>query len=212
MKIPNEIIFSILRTICKQNPGDSYYQNYLWHYQKYGDKFYDTYHFAWERVIECRPRRILEIGTRTGISMAQLLSAYMDYSGIERIVSCDPFNDGYISPNLVKVNLGLVGIPDEVIDKIEFMVGDSKNIIPILEDKFDYILVDGSHDKKDAKQDLENVVRLVSDGGVIVFDDISVDGCDLIDVWNEFKHNHYDNFMWIENLNGKGIGYAIKNR
>jgi predicted O-methyltransferase YrrM len=100
-------------------------------------------------------------------------------------------------------------------NKIHFLVGDSKVEVPKYmqnnpDTKFDYILVDGSHDKLDAKIDLEMVEPLVSDGGVIVFDDIGIDGCDLKDVWENFKSAYPNTFDYAEDYNGKGVGYAIK--
>jgi len=210
LKIPNEIIFLVLKVLKRANPGDSYYENYLWHYNKHKDAFFDIYHFSWAWAIENHPKRILEIGTRTGISLCQLLSAYMDPTSIERIVSCDLFNDGFISPALVKYNLKQLHVPDSVVDKIEFLVGDSKETVPNIQGEFDYILVDGSHDKKDALIDLENVHRLLSPNGVLVFDDITPDGMDLVDVWRTFASNHGTEYTFHEDHNGKGLGWAIK--
>jgi len=215
VKIPNEVIFSILRILKRVNPGDLYYENYLGHLAKRKESFYDIYHFAWEWVIEHHPKRILEIGVRTGLSLAQLLSAYIDYSGIERIVEFDLFNDGFISPGLVKLNLRSLAVPDSVIDKIEFISGDSK--VKVLEFKgntpdykFDYILVDGSHTVEDATQDLENVRDMVAQGGVIVFDDIGPDGMNLKGVWETFKQKYAHEFAFNENYDGKGLGWGVK--
>jgi len=210
LKIPNEVIFSILRIIKQGNPGDTYYEAYRSHLEKRGESFFDLYHFCWSWGIEHKPKHILEIGTRTGISLCQLLSGYIDYSNIQRVVSCDVFNDGFISPELVKYNLKLCGIPRETIEKIEFKVGDSKVEVPKLEGTFSYILIDGSHDRSDAKKDLDNVYRLVEKGGVIVMDDLAPDGCGLIDVWNSFKESYREEYEFNEDLNGKGLGWAIK--
>ena len=208
--IPNEMIFSILRTLKHANPGDTYYENYLWHYNKRKETFFDIYHFSWAWVIENQPKRILEIGTRTGISMCQLLSAYMESTIIERIISCDLFNDGFISPELVKFNLRYLGIPDATINKIEFKVGDSKETVPTIQEKFDYILVDGDHSVEGAEKDLENVFPLIDTGGVIVFDDITGDGMGLEPVWDNFISAHPDDFDSHKDLNGKGIAWGIK--
>lgn len=215
IKIPNETIFAILRILKKFNPGDTYYENYLWHLKKRGDKFFDIYHFAWSWVIEHHPANIFEIGTRTGLSLAQLLSAYLDYSCINKIVSCDLFNDSFISSNLVKMNLDYIGIPQDVINKITFLTGDSKQTVVAYKqehpnEKFDYILVDGSHDKNDAAIDLENVFSLVNKGGVIVFDDITPDGMNLMNVWHDFQKKYQNEFEWNENHDGKGLGWGIK--
>lgn len=208
--IPNEVIFTILRIIKKGNPGDQYYEAYSGHLAKRGETFFDLYHFNWEWAINKKPKTILEIGTRTGISLCQLLSAYIDHSIIERVVCCDIFNDGFISPELVKYNLKLVGVPQTLINKVEFLEGDSKVKVPELKEKFDYILVDGDHSREGAKADLANVYPLINQGGVIVFDDIGEDGCGLIDVWSVFKAEHEAEFDWHEDLNGKGLGWAIK--
>lgn len=209
--IPNEVIFSVLRTLKHANPGDTYYENYMWHYNKRKETFFDIYHFSWSWAIQHHPKRILEIGTRTGISMCQLLSAYMDSTIIERIVSCDLFNDGFISPDLVRFNLRTLGIPETTINKIEFKVGDSKSMIPSLgEAKFDYILVDGDHSVEGARADLENVFPLIETGGVIVFDDITPDGMNLEPVWDTFIHSHPNDFDSSKDLNGKGIAWGIK--
>ncbi len=211
-KIQNEVIFSVLRTLKQVNPGDTYYENYLWHYNKRKESFFDIYHFAWAWAIEHKPKRILEIGVRTGLSICQLLSAYIDHSVLERVVLCDVFNDGFISPELVKLNLSTLGIPT---DKVEFITGDSKTQIPKFKEEnpdyqFDYILVDGDHSVEGARIDLENVKSLVAQGGVIVFDDISPDGMNLLSVWEEFKNKYSSEFEFNQDLNGKGIGWATK--
>lgn len=210
IKIPNEVIFAILRIIKRGNPGDLYYEAYQGHLAKRKETFFDLYHFNWSWAIEHKPRTILEIGTRTGISLCQLLSAYIDHSQIERIVCCDLFNDGFISPALVKHNLKLVGIPQSTIDKVEFCVGDSKLTVPTIKGQFDYILVDGDHSKEGARTDLANVFPLIAPDGVVVFDDIGPDGMDLLDVWHEFREAHRSGFDWYENLDGKGLGWARK--
>jgi predicted O-methyltransferase YrrM len=210
LKIPNEVIFSILRIIKQGNPGDTYYEAYRSHLEKRGESFFDLYHFCWSWGIEHKPKHILEIGTRTGISLCQLLSGYIDYSNIQRVVSCDVFNDGFISPELVKYNLKLCGIPRETIEKIEFKVGDSKVTVPQLEGTFSYILVDGDHSREGARVDLENASKRVAKDGVIVFDDIAPDGCSLIDVWEAFKDAHKDEYEFNQDLNGKGLGWCIR--
>jgi len=209
-KIPNEVIFNTLRILKKHNPGDLYYEAYLGHLAKRKDTFFDIYHFAWAWGITHKPKRILEIGVRTGLSICQLLSSYIDQTLIEKVVLCDIWADGYTSPEIVKMNLKALNIP---LDAIEFIVGDSKEKIPELAKmgaKFDYILVDGDHSQEGAKIDLENVRTMINPGGVIVFDDIDPDGMSLAPVWHEFMNNHQQEFEWNEDYNGKGLGWAIK--
>ena len=206
-EVLNSYIFNNLRILKGKNPGDLYYEEYLKHYKREGDKFYDQYHFAVERAISHKPKRILEIGVRTGLCICNMLSAYIDHSAIERVVLIDVWSDGFTSPEIVKMYLKALNIPQ---DNIEFIKGDSKEEVPKLEGEFDYILVDGDHTKEVARLDLENVVRLCAPGGVIVFDDITKYGCNLQDVWDSFKSDHANTFDFNENHNGKGVGYAVK--
>ncbi len=207
MNTLTQYIFNNLRILKGRNTGDTYYEEYIKHYTREGEDFYDHYHLAVETVAFSKPTRILEIGVRTGICICNMLSAYIDQSVVERVVLIDLWNDGFTSENIVKMNLKTLNIP---IDKIEFIKGDSLIEVPKLQGEFDWILVDGCHDKPVAKIDLENVVRLCAKDGMIVFDDISQDGCALDDVWQEFKINHRNEFLFAENYKGKGVGWAVK--
>jgi predicted O-methyltransferase YrrM len=209
----NAAIFNTMRILKKVNPGDTYLENYLWHYEKNKDKFIDTYHLMWEIGANIAPSRILEIGTRTGISIAQLLSPMSlphQVRARERIVLVDLFNDGFISPELVKLNLKYLNIP---LDKIEIITGDSKDVLPVIASQkqlFDYILIDGCHEKDVAREDLENAVPLLDVSGIILFDDLGVDGCSLKDVWIDFQAVHAE-FLYCQNyIDGKGVGVGVK--
>ena len=131
----------------------------------------------------------------------------------KKVVLFDLFNDGFISPNLVRMNLKHLGVELEPV----FITGNSKETVPAYAksnptEKFDYILVDGSHDRVDALMDLKNVEPMLAEGGIIVFDDISTNPgeCGLIDVWLAFKELREDSYYWLESMIGKGFGIAIK--
>jgi predicted O-methyltransferase YrrM len=206
----NSAVFNTLRILKKLTPTDTYLEAYQWHYNKRKETFMDTYHFMWFLGSVVKPRRILEIGSRTGISICQLLSAYLDHSIIENVVLCDLFNDGLCTPDLIFNNLKHLNIPT---DKVKFLIGDSLAQIPAYMQKFpdnkmDYILIDGNHDKDYARQDLANAVKLIDIGGYLTMDDLTSDGCSLQDVWDEFKEINKSNFIFGENHSGKGVGYA----
>jgi predicted O-methyltransferase YrrM len=208
------LVFNIMRILKKLNPGDTYYECYLGHLQKAGPDFYDTYLLLTEIGARMAPKRILEIGTRTGISLCQLLSSYLNHSVIERIVSVDPFPDGFASVNLVKKNLNYLNLPA---DKVEFMEMKSEEAIPILTaagESFDLIIVDGDHSKDMAYFDLLGADMLINEGGVIVFDDISPDGCDLLDVWERFQRRMAPagQYLFAEpKMGGKGVAWCVRN-
>lgn len=205
-------IFATLRALKSINPGDTYYEAYLDKRKKHGKDFFDQYHLAWEYGRR-GPKRILEIGTRTGLSLCQLLSAAPSYEGVTA-VTCDIFADGFTSPALVKRNLRHLGIP---VDIVEFLVGDSAVTVPKwLADNpnffMDYCLVDGDHSKAAARRDLEMVAPRMAPGGVLVMDDLSTapGECALIDVWEAFKADHLNEYEWGLNLCGKGTGWAVR--
>ena len=143
------------------------------------------------------PIFIMEIGTRTGMSLVNKLAFHGRPE--DCVVLCfDLFVEGG-SPQFVKNNLQYMGIPS---DNVYFVVGDSRITVPAalsrIKDfrQFDYILVDGAHDADTAYEDLKNVLPFVKAGGCIVFDDAGPDelgeGHDLIRVWNALfeKHKH----------------------
>ena len=117
-----------------------------------------------------------------------------------------------LSINKVRRNLDYFNIPCNI---ITFISGDSKKTVPAYfeehaEKKFDYILVDGAHDKETALIDLQNIADHVADKGIIVFDDISDLSYNLMDVWIRFKELQKDKFDFIEIDCRKGIGLAFK--
>jgi predicted O-methyltransferase YrrM len=203
-KVANAAVFNILRTLKQLNPGDAYYEAYLGHWAKQGDKFFDYYHLLWAMGSHLKIDRALEIGCRTGISACQLLSS-MKRPGEVKLTLCDLFGDGFLSPEIVKMNMRHLNIPT---DNVEFKIGSSLDIVPQLEGTFDYILVDGDHSRDTAIKDLENVVRLCHSGTIILFDDIAEDGVSLDCVWQEFKQRHNE-FDYYQNYDGKGCGVGV---
>lgn len=209
--IANAYIFNVMRTLQGINPGDTWRENYLGHAQKRGTTFVDTYHVMLQIGSEVNPKTILEIGCRSGISICQLLSSCKDFEG-KKVYLFDVFNDGFISPEIVKMNLKYLNISTEI---VEFRIGDSRETIPKFKVdnpdlKFDYVLVDGDHNKPTAKIDLDNVTDMLNQEGILIFDDIAPDGCDLNDVWQLWKSENQDKFKFFENYDGKGVGIAIK--
>jgi predicted O-methyltransferase YrrM len=206
-------IFNTMRILKKLNPGDTYYEAYLGMKGKYGDQFFDTYQVLWAIGVYRAPKRILEIGTRTGISLCQLLSSYIDLSGIEKVVCVDPF-DQWTSANLVRANLKYLNLPHEP-ERVTIYASSSVDCLPELRERnetFDYILVDGDHTKSVAAIDLENAHSVCENGGIIVFDDISTapGECALLDVWEAFVENHKAEYWFNAILQGKGVAFAIK--
>lgn len=203
-------IFNTMRILKARNIGDCYLENYIGMKAKYGEKFRDTYEILVAIGVYLAPKRILEIGTRTGISLCQLLSAHSNLSAIEKIVAVDPF-DQWTSANLVRANLKYLNL--NVDDKLKIHPIKSDEYFRIAEDgKFNSILIDGDHDRTVCGNDLEAAHKLCETEGIIVCDDLSsnVGECNLIGVWETWKNSHQHEYVFTEILEGKGCGIAIK--
>ena len=137
-----------------------------------------------------QPKSYLEIGTRTGGSLCQVLLN----SRVDRFVSVDLWNGGYASLS------NTLEYTKEQIDRLcrlsgrqivgAFVQGDSHNTLkssPYLKRRFPLITVDGDHSAEGAWEDLTDVVPLLEDAGAIVFDDIiHPSHKDLLDVVRRF--------------------------
>jgi len=109
-----------------------------------------------------RPQRILEVGTANGVSALFFAKALKELgTGDITTIDCSkPTSDEGLE------NFKSFGVDD----LITFHFGDAKEIIPTLEGTFDLIFVDAR--KKHYKIFLEQCLTKVSEGGVIIFDDV----------------------------------------
>lgn len=108
----------------------------------------------------------LEIGVDGGGSLNTVLC-----EGIpSRIVLCDIWNPEYCDhgdakPHVIEI-LAYFGA------EALFLDGDSKDTVPVLQEPFDLVTVDGDHSPEGAYADLMNAWPLVRPGGILVMDDI----------------------------------------
>ncbi len=208
MEMLKGAVLSNLRILAPHNPEDYYYQHLL----ELADAFYffETYQVILWAGLKLQPKRILEIGTRNGGSLVQLLSAYHRHNGL-RVVCFDLWRE-IGSPEAVRRNLQVLNIPS---DFIEFVSGDSTLTVPEWrarhrDERFDYVLVDGGHDAVTAATDLANVADLVAPGGIIIFDDVCPVSYGLLPVWRQFQAEHEGQFEWHEKLWRKGVTWGIR--
>jgi SAM-dependent methyltransferase len=197
------IVRSVTQLLEPYNPLDKYFDwNNFREKKTQGLLHIQKDLFAIWVAVNKRPKLILEIGCRTGKSIATQLFAHPDPDKCT-VLQIDPFIE-MGSPELVSRNLEHLCIPTR---NIHTFVGYSENVFPAInktfpELRFDYLLVDGSHRKEDALKDLQMVAPYVSRGGYLVFDDIGSYGpgvgYGLIDVWNIWKEKHEGEFRFHE--------------
>lgn len=154
-------------------------------------------------VTYSKPKSYLEIGVKDGDSLKATL---LGHSNIRRLVLCDTWGGKYGGSgkgnhNHIQKFLERIYFDGEV----KFLDGDSKYMIPTLNEKFDLILVDGDHSYKGAYTDLQNTWKLLKDSGFLVFDDIThKDHIYLYECVMSFV-KAVDANIFYENLNDNGV-------
>jgi len=105
-----------------------------------------------------RPQRILEIGTYTGYATLCLAEGLPEGGEIHTVEIDDEMED------FIREQFG----QSELKDKIRLHIGDIKDVIPHLENRFDMVYIDG--DKREYCDYYNLVFDKVHSGGVILAD------------------------------------------
>lgn len=111
-----------------------------------------------------QPKRILEIGTYTGYS-ALCLCEGLAPDG--KLITLD------INPELEDMTRGYFERAG-VADKIDYRIGDAREIVPRLEDTFDLVFIDA--DKKSYPLYYDMVIDKIRAGGCIIADNVLREG------------------------------------
>ncbi|GAB4411957.1 MAG: hypothetical protein OHK0039_17560 [Bacteroidia bacterium] len=107
-----DFVLSNYRILRRVDPNDHYWRSFeqLDQYVRDGRIFETGMVINWIGS-QYRPRRILEIGTRTGGSLVSLLSSYQDFGGVE-VVSFDLWREYFSVTWLSRVLTRLLGSRD----------------------------------------------------------------------------------------------------
>lgn len=208
-----------VRNIFEKLKSDRYLEYLKEYYDsglfRYGDRwqYADIATILYATCQLIRPANYLEIGVRTGRSMAVVAAANPDCE----ILGCDMWIKNYaemenpgqafVRGELKKVNYR---------GNVQFLDGDSHKLLPQYfkshpDTFFDLITVDGDHSYRGASMDLREVLPRLKIGGVIIFDDTVQRNMEyLYTVWdryvgsqNRFSCAHYGDL-------GLGISVAIR--
>lgn len=154
-------------------------------------------------------KKVLEIGTSIGYSTVSMANILKENNGM--IVTIE-YNE--VVAKQAEINFINAGVKDNV----DIRVGNAQEIIPSLNNKFDVIFLDV--DKKLYAPLLNDCVRLLKKGGVLIAEDTLFPVIDLNDKWKYLiPHIHNFNKEVVNNNElesiilpiGDGVTLAIKN-
>ncbi len=145
--------------------------------------------------------KVLEIGTyagRSAICMAQ---------SAQLVVCCDTF-DGRGSPNPRETLYEFRGNLNKynLENKCLIFIGDVRETVPMFDDRFDLIFIDGAHDLASIQKDLENAETVLTMGGIIAVHDYAwpthPDVKKAVDQWREkaWGYETVDSLFWTTPL------------
>ena len=109
-------------------------------------------------------KSLIEIGTGTGFSTLYFSLAISE--GGDFLDSLD------LSPGASANGRDLLSRFPVDLNLVNFLVGDSRELIPTLNKEYDFCLIDGSHEYQTSKEDFLNIYPKIRPGGAIAFHDI----------------------------------------
>lgn len=124
----------------------------------------DTLEKIEEILQEEKPKRILEIGTAVGYSASMFAKSTDEDCTIDTI-EIDEERAKEAEENIKKIG---------VAKRINIMVGNAVDILPTLTNAYDIVFIDAAKGKYPIF--LENAIRLIKDGGIILADNILYKG------------------------------------
>jgi predicted O-methyltransferase YrrM len=121
-----------------------------------------------------KPKRILEIGTSIGYSTTSMAQVVKEYEGQITTVECDETVALQAKQNFINANVG---------EYIDLKLGNAKEILPSLQEKYDLIFQDA--DKKLYPLLFNDCLRLLKAGGLLIAEDTLFPVIDLEMKWHD---------------------------
>ena len=163
--------------------------------------------FGFWLIDEVRPRSVVELGTHAGFSFFVFAEAVKRLGIVTELHALDTWRgddqSGYYDDDVYD---GVRAIAEREYPGFTHLLrgyfSDSRPLIA--DDSVDLLHVDGRHGYDDAREDYEEWVGTVRDGGVVLFHDIAErsDGFGVWQLWEELAAEHPS----FEFVHGHGLG------
>ena len=115
-------------------------------------------------VLMLQPQRVLEIGTFSGYSTIWMAGALPEGGRIDTLEINDEMEP------LIREGLAHAGVSD----RVRLVIGDALDILPMIEETYDLVYIDGN--KREYVAYYQSVIDLVRPGGWILADNVLWDG------------------------------------
>jgi len=129
-------------------------------------------------IQDYKPIKILEIGTLYGYSAILMSSIFVEEDG-GKVITIEVDKE---SANIARKNIEDAALAN----KVDVIVGDALEIIPILREKFDMVFLDGT--KEEYFKYLKLVEKNLEKGAVVVADNVGI-----------FETSMYDYLQYVRN-------------
>tara|TARA_R110000787_G_scaffold81036_2_gene175931 strand:- start:86501 stop:87274 length:774 start_codon:yes stop_codon:yes gene_type:complete len=136
-----------------------------------------------------KSKTVLELGTSLGLGTVAMAFAN-DFTKTTTVEGCQ--NTAEVAEAIFdKYHLSTIQLQNATFE--DFF---NKN----LSDSYDLVYIDGNHNKKNTLQYFENLLDLINDDSVLIFDDIYWSE-EMTEAWNQIKEHHkvtvsIDTFYW----------------
>lgn len=124
----------------------------------------DSLEYISNLLLKVKPRRILEIGTAIGFSAINF-SKYLSEDGRIDTIEIEALRVEQAIDNIEKVGVS---------DKIRVIEGDALDILPYLNEQYDFVFIDAAKGKYN--EFFEHALRLCKKDGYIVADNVLYKG------------------------------------
>ena len=151
-------------------------------------------------VLNKNLKNVMEIGFNSGFSTLLML-----ISNPEIKITCfDLGEHKYTLPCYEKIK----NLFD---DRIEIIIGDSMKTLPLVDEKYDLIHIDGGHSKEVAESDILQSYRLSKDKTILIMDDY--DFPELHELWDQYieKLNLHNLQIKLYSSPHHDIKYVLEN-